>query len=142
MSDPIKMYGPYTSMTDAAKAGFKNVINEKPLRHSYEFAFWVVLKPNPGKAATYCFTEPQTSNEHTTVTLAAPPSLRDNIRAFCHTHPRSQTSGEDFGDDDKERFQTSRKFFPTLHWYLLTPSDQIRYANDENQFPAGIRLNW
>ena len=141
MSDPIKMFGPFTSMNDAAKAGFKNV-KGNPLRHSIEFAFWVVIKPIPGKMPTFCFTEPQTSNEHTMVKLAAPPGLRDKIRAFCHTHPRSQTSGDDFGNADKLNFQKSRKFFPTLAWYLLNPSDQIRFANDEKQFPAGIRLNW
>ena len=92
MSDPIKMYGPYPSMNDAAKAGFTKVKGNAQ-RQSIEFAFWVVIKPIPGKLPTYCFTEPQTSNEHTMVKLEAPQSLRDNIRAFCHTHPIRQTSG-------------------------------------------------
>ena len=92
MSDPIKMYGPYASMNDAAKAGFKKVKGNAQW-NSIEFAFWVVIKPIPGKMPTYCFTEPQTSDEHTLVKLEAPPGLRDNIRAFCHTHPISKFPG-------------------------------------------------
>ena len=128
-------------MNDAAKAGFTKVKGNAQ-RQSIEFAFWVVIKPIPGKLPTYCFTEPQTSNEHTMVKLEAPQSLRDNIRAFCHTHPIRQTSGGGFGPDDELNFQKSRKFFPTLAWYLLNPLDEIRYASDVKQFPEGLRLNW
>jgi hypothetical protein len=143
MSDQIKMFGPFASMNDAAKAGFKNV-KGNPRRDSVEFAFWVVIKPIPGKMPTYCFTEPQTSDEHTLVRLEAPPGLRDNIHAFCHTHPtNSRTSGAFFGPDDKSQFQESRKFFPTpLAWYLLNPFDEILFANDEKQFLGGIKLKW
>ena len=141
MSVPVKMFGPFATMTDAAKAGFK-VVKGKPERQSIEFAFWVVIKPNPGKMPTYCFTEPHTDEEHTQVKLKAPPDLRDNIRAFCHTHPIKQTTRRDFGWDDKVRFQESRKFFPTIAWYLLNPFDDLLYANDAEQFPGGKDLKW
>jgi len=45
-------------------------------------------------------------------------------------------------DPIKVKFQKSRKFFPTLAWYLLNPLDEIRYANDVKQFPEGLRLSW
>jgi hypothetical protein len=60
MSAPIKMYGPYANITDA-KAGFK-IVKGKPDWSQIEYAFWVILKP---KATTYCFTEPETNDEHT-----------------------------------------------------------------------------
>jgi hypothetical protein len=141
MSVPIKMFGPFKTMTDAAKAGFK-IVKAKPDWSSIEYAFWVVLKPIPGQLPTYCFTGPETNDEHTQVTLKAPPDLKDNIRAFCHTHPIQQTTNRDFGSPDKERFQKSRKDFPTIAWYLLNPFGEILFANDEKDFPGGRDIEW
>ena len=53
------------------------------------------------------------------------------------THPIRQTSRGGFGPDDELNFQKSRKFLPTLAWYLLNPLDEIRFANDGK--PAGVR---
>jgi hypothetical protein len=141
MSAPIKMYGPYANITDAAKAGFK-IVKGKPDWSQIEYAFWVILKPIPGKPPTYCFTEPETIDERTMVTLKSPPGLKDNIRAFCHTHPIQQTTDRGFGHPDKVNFQDSRKLLPTLAWYLLNPFGDIRYANNEDDFPMGREIKW
>jgi hypothetical protein len=133
------MFGPFTTMTEAAKAGFK-IVKANPDRPRIEFAFWVILKP---KTATYCFTEPQTNDERTKVTLQAPPDLVDYIRAYCHTHPKRPELGVGFQSPDKEHFQDSQKSFPRgIAWYLLNPFDEIRFANSERCFPWGREVKW
>ena len=143
MSDPNKMYGPYANRDDAAKAGFKKV-KGNPRRDNFEFAFWVVMKPNPGKKPSFCFTEPQTSDEHNMVRIKAPPGLNpDYVHAFCHTHPTdSGTSGVFFGYDDKLHFRESRKYFHIIAWYLLNSNGDILVANDETQFLGGRPIKW
>jgi hypothetical protein len=139
MSAPIKMYGPYANITDAAKAGFK-IVKGKPDWSQIEYAFWVILKP---KATTYCFTEPETNDEHTKVTLKTPPGLKDYIRAYCHTHPIQQTSYEGFGHPDDDNFRDSQKAFGrVVAWYLLNPAGQIRYANRDEDFLMGREVKW
>src|SRR5262245_29809520 len=124
MGAPIKMYGPYAKDTDAVKAGFK-IIKGKSDWAQFEYGFWVVRKPN---AATYCFTEPETSYEHTKVTIQTPPGQKENIRAYCHSHT-TYNSADGFGHPDDDNFRASQKAFGrTIGWYLLNSAGQIRYA--------------
>jgi hypothetical protein len=137
MGGPIRMNGPYKNIIDAVKAGFSAVPDSDS--QLVEFYFFVYLKSNHDRTFSYCFTDPQRAGPtEVEAQIEPPPGLI--VRAFCHTHPHTDTSGQ-FGPDDKAHFLESRKKIPGIVWYLRNAKNEIRFAVDESQFPAGTPLN-
>lgn len=102
-----------------------------------EFGFFVVLVMDKTKV-TYHYTEPE-SGEGTRVNQEIPPGLKP--RGFCHTHPKSDSTG-DFGADDLQSFKKAVKVAGGIFFYLMNPFQELRYAQVEGDFLPGKSLQW
>lgn len=139
MSDPLKLSQPYDSLDLAVKAGFKKVMANNNQQQTQEFGFWVILKPGSDKKTVkYHYTEPigDGSGE---VTLSLP--VGHPVRAHCHTHPKRISTGN-FSTGDKRSFVKLRKARSGIIFFLLNPQSEIRRADTEKDFPAGIAVPW
>jgi len=140
MADPVKLSQPCDSVELAVKAGFKKVMANNNRQEIEEFAFWVILKVGDDKKTVkYFYTEPEGSGSSEEVELTLP--VGHSVRAYCHTHPKRISTGN-FSTGDKTQFVELRKARPGIVWYLLNPQSQIRRADDEKDFPAGIDVSW
>jgi hypothetical protein len=74
---------------------------------------------------TYHYTTPQ-AGSNVRVTLTLPTGLM--VRGFCHTHPKSISTGN-FGGDDFDSFKKVAKLKLDITFYLLNPQREIRYAH-------------
>ena len=130
----VVLSNPFKAKDIAAKSGFAEVAKDTTWQIK-EFGFWVLVKPK-GKDTQYFFTKPETndSNNHITLTLKVPVGFI--VAAFCHTHPKSDNVG-DFGGDDLSHFKEARKKNPTIVFYLMNQTGQIRLAESEKDFPKG-----
>lgn len=142
MAGPIKLSKPYDSRDDAAMGGFRRVLLNNNQWESQEFGFWVIMKVCPDekdkKAVKYFYTEPEGGNRGG-VKLPLPQGVM--VRAHCHTHPKSISSG-DFGSDDKASFHDLQEIRPGTAFYLMNPFQEIRRAITEGEFLAGVTVNW
>jgi hypothetical protein len=106
-----------------------------------EFGFWVVMKveaEGDKKVVKYYYTE-AVGGGSSEVQLTLP--IGQMVRAHCHTHPKRISTGN-FSTGDKSSFVTLRDARPGIAWYLLNPQSEIRKANEEKDFPAGISVPW
>lgn len=141
MAGPIKLSKSYDTRDDAAIGGFKRVLLNSVQWKTQEFGFWVILqvvKAGGKSVPKYFYTEPEGGGS-TGVTLTLPQGLM--VRAHCHTHPHSVSTG-DFGADDKASYQDLQKVRPGVVFYLLNPYQEVRLAVDEKQFLAGTSVKW
>ena len=128
----------YVTRDKAAMGGFLSVLNHhKTEWDKKEFGFFVVLVTDKAKV-TYHYTEPE-AGEGTRVKVVVPTGL--NIRAFCHTHPKSDDSG-DFGSDDLDTFKTLVKKVSGIFFYLMNRYQELRYAQEAGDFLRGKPLKW
>ena len=114
MSDELSKTA-YNKLEEAAMCGFRWVLARGPEWERKEFGFWVILKAD--KKVAYHYTNPE-SGEGTRVKLRMPTGL--NVRAFCHTHPKSDTTG-DFGADDLDSFRQASKTASGISYFLMNP---------------------
>jgi hypothetical protein len=139
MSDPLKLSPPYASPELAVKAGFKKIMADNNKQETQEFGFWVILKPVPGsQTPTYHYTEP-VGGGSSEVSLTLP--VGKPVVAHCHTHPKRISTGN-FSTGDKRSFEKLREHRSNIAYYLLNPQSEIRLANTEKDFPAGITVKW
>lgn len=139
MADPPKLSQPYDSTELAVKAGFKKVMANNNQQETQEFGFWVIIKvAGDKKTMKYHYTEPiGGGSSEVELTLPVGPP----VTAHCHTHPKRISTG-DFSTGDKRSFVKLRKFRPGIAFYLLNPQSEIRRADAEKNFPAGIAVPW
>jgi hypothetical protein len=97
--------------------GFRWVLARGPEWERKEFAFWVILKVSADKKVVYHYTTPQ-AGSNVSVTLTLPTGLM--VRGFCHTHPKSISTGN-FGGDDFDSFKKVAKLKLDITFYLLNP---------------------
>jgi hypothetical protein len=139
MSDPIQLSKAYTTRDEAAVAGFRRVLMNSVVWETSEFAFFVVLKLNEDKKPKYHYTTPQTDGSKDGVSIVLPTGMM--VRAFCHTHPKSISTGN-FSSGDLDQFKKLIELKHPLVFYLMNPQQQLRYALTEKEFMAGISLDW
>jgi hypothetical protein len=139
MADPIKLSRPYDTRDKAAMGGFREVMaNSTEVEHK-EYAFWVILKVS-GKEVKYHYSTPETDSSSDGVTLKYP--VGHIVRAFCHTHPKSISTGN-FSPGDLRQFkELAEKTNINIVFYLLNPQQQIRLAENEKDFTAGKSVAW
>jgi hypothetical protein len=128
----------YKTRDEAAVGGFRWVLARGPEWERKEFGFWVILKVSAAKKVEYHYTTPQPGS-NLGVTLTLPTGLI--VRGFCHTHPKSISTGN-FGGDDFDSFKKVAKLKLDIVFYLLNPQREIRYARDVSDFMAGKSLDW
>jgi hypothetical protein len=140
MGDPVKLSQPYGSVELAVKAGFKKIMANNNQQETKEFGFWVILKVGDDKkTAQYFYTDPIGQEGSGEVELTLPVGLP--VFAHCHTHPKRISTGN-FSTGDKRSFVKLRKARKGIAWYLLNPQSEIRRADEEKDFPAGIKVPW
>jgi len=128
----------YDTRDKAAIGGFLSVReHHKKEWERTEFGFFVVLVMDKTKA-TYHYTQPE-PGEGTRVSQEIPTGLKP--RGFCHTHPKSDSTG-DFGSDDLESFRKAVKVAGGIFYYLMNPFQELRYAQVERDFLRGKPLEW
>jgi len=128
----------YDTRDKAAMGGFYSIReHHKTEWERKEFGFFVVLVMDKSKP-TYHYTQPE-AGEGTRVSQEIPSSLKP--RGFCHTHPKSDSSG-DFGSDDLESFKKAVKVAGGIFFYLMNPFQELRYAQVEGDFLGGKKLPW
>lgn len=133
--------GPFDSLESAAKAGFKKIMANNNKQETEEFGFWVVMKieaDGDKKAVKFYFTD-IVGGGSSEVQLTVP--VGQMVRAHCHTHPK-RYSTSNFSTGDRRSFATLREKRPGITWFLLSPQSEIRRANEEKDFPAGISVPW
>jgi hypothetical protein len=135
MSDELSKTA-YNKLEEAAMGGFSWVLARGPEWERKEFGFWVILKTD--KKVAYHYTTPE-SGSGVRVTLTMPTGL--NARAFCHTHPKSDDTG-DFSADDLDSFRKVAKLEKGIAFFLMNPYREIRYARAEGDFLRGKPLAW
>ena len=98
-----------------------------------EFSFLVILAKS--KPVYYKYSEAETGSG---VWSAVTASKNLQIRAFCHTHPNSDTVGV-FGNDDMEKFRATIKIPELLGiaFYLMNRFSDVLIARGLEDFPAG-----
>ena len=139
MSDPNQLSKPYCTRDEAAVGGFRRVLMNSVEWETKEYAFFVILKLNEQKEIKYHYTTPQTDGSSHGVKLVIPNGLM--VRAFCHTHPKSISTGN-FSSGDLDQFRELVNLKRNLVFYLMNPQQQLRYAITEKEFTAGISLDW
>jgi hypothetical protein len=141
MSDPLKLSKAYASRDDAAMGGFMKVMKNSTAWHTNEFGFWVIMKAvKVGQKAVpnYFYSEPEDGGS-SEVSLTLPRGVI--VVGHCHTHPQRIQTGN-FSTGDKRSFQELAKVRPGIASYLLNPASEIRRAVTEDEFPAGVTVNW
>ena len=127
----------YNLRDDAAFEGFRWIIQKTGSGwDKTEYAFLVILAK--AKTVQYLYSIPEAgSNVRSAVTAST--DLR--IRAFCHTHPESDTTGR-FGNDDKENFKETTKIpaLAGIAFYLMNHFQEVRVARGLDDFPEGKSL--
>jgi hypothetical protein len=100
-------------------------------------SLWSLRKLNP---LEYRYTIPETGSG-VRVALSAPGDLK--IRAFCHTHPKSDETG-DFGSDDLDSFKKAIKDdrLSGVAFYLMNRYKEVRIAQSVEQFLRGRSLDF
>jgi hypothetical protein len=135
----VELSKPYDQRDAAAVAGFRRVLMNSREWEFKEFAFWVILKVNEEKKVKYYYTTPETDGSSHGVKLTMPTG--HIVRAFCHTHPKSISTGN-FSSGDLDQFKELAERKLNMVFYLLNPQQQIRYALTEQDFMAGRSLDW
>jgi len=134
------MTGPFKTLEDAVRAGFKAIIAEHNKQAYEEFGFWVAMKPNEhDKGVHFCYTDIEGSGGGGFVELTRPTGLI--VVAHCHTHPHSTSTG-DFSPRDKRNFLQMNDNMHKMPCYLLNPQSQIRLGKVAKDFPAGVPVSW
>jgi len=139
MADPISLSKPYQRRDDAAIGGFKRVLMNSKEWETKEFAFWVILKVNAKKVPEYFYTAPESDGSAHGVKLKMP--VGHLVRAYCHTHPKSISTGN-FSSGDREEFLRLQKLQPGIVWYLLSTNTQLRLAEAECDFMEGKSVDF
>ncbi|MEP7075752.1 MAG: hypothetical protein ABI878_08065 [Acidobacteriota bacterium] len=134
------MTGPFKTLEDAVRAGFKSIINQGNKQAYEEYGFWVAMKPNEGgKGVHFCYTDVVGSGANGYVDLIRPTGLI--VVGHCHTHPHSTHSGS-FSTRDKNNFLQMNDSSHKMPCYLLNPQSEIRLGKDAKDFPAGVPVSW
>lgn len=133
------MTGPFKTVEDAVRAGFKAIMADNNKQEYTEYGFFVVMKVNDDhKGVHYCYTDIEGGGSGE-ITITVPNGQM--VRAHCHTHPKRTSTGN-FSTHDKSSFVYVRSKREGIAFYLLNPQSQIRVANDANDFPAGRDVSW
>lgn len=138
MSDAIELSQPYDTRDRAAICGYRKVMIDSNAWHLKEFGFWVILKAH-GKEVKYHYSTPKSDGSNTNVKLKWPTG--HIVRAFCHTHPKSISTG-DFSADDLGQFRELLKKGINIAFYLMNPYQEIRLAENETDFMQGKSVSW
>jgi hypothetical protein len=138
MASPLKLSKAYGTMNDAAIGGYKRILLNSVQWKTQEFAFWIILKAGQNQKANFHYTQPE-GGDHDEVTLEVPHGVP--VMAYCHTHPHTISTGN-FSTGDKRSFVELRKYRPNVAFYLLNPDQEVRFATEECQFPAGTTVKW
>jgi hypothetical protein len=129
----FKLSGSYRTQHEAAMGGFLFSMTANRNKVA-EFAFWVIFDLTVKGSPVFKYTEPQTDGSPHGVKLTSPTlSLKQSVTAFCHTHPGSLTDAN-FSSDDLGEFNRLQNFFPGISFYLLTPQNLIRLAQNVEEF--------
>jgi hypothetical protein len=137
----FKMSKPYKTQNEAAMGGFLFSMKNNQNKFS-EFAFWVIFDFTEKGISVFKYSEPQSDGTPHGVKLKTPTLTRKQaVTAYCHTHPSSLIVGN-FSADDVTRYTELSKIFPGIVFYLLTPQNQIRLAQNLPEFPVGKTINW
>jgi hypothetical protein len=137
MSDELKLSGPYSSTLEAVRAGFKEIQDTRKDWDTKEYNFVVVLVSKERKV-TYHYSSPEAGSSHA-AEITVPGGY--DIRAYCHTHPKSISTGN-FSTGDKANFLKLHEKRPVVVWYLMNANLEIRLAATEKDFPAGRMVKW
>ena len=129
----------YKTRDEAAMGGFKKIMAGNHPNKYDEYAFFIFLVIKDGQI-TYHYTSPEKIGANGG-SLAVKPSPGQHLRGYCHTHP-ARISEENFSADDLTEFKRLIQVFPSMVWYLLTPSEQLRLAQSESDFRAGKEVKW
>lgn len=129
----------YNTQDEAAMGGFRNIMSDNHKNTFDEFAFYVIVAANRGQAEFH-YTTPQKLGPNGGEAKFTP-GRGQILRAYCHTHPK-RIKDEEFGSDDAREFSKKIKIHPFLAWYLLTPTEQIRFAKTEADFKASKSITW
>lgn len=132
----IGLSKPYATRNEAAMGGFQRILDNYNDWQYFEYAFWVILKPEKGKI-NYHYCAPQSSGSRNHVKIIKPPG--QPIRAYCHTHPQSP-SAPDFSSGDLEQFRALQK--EQIAFYLMNGYREIRLAENEKDFMRGKPISW
>ncbi|MBX7173829.1 MAG: hypothetical protein K1X72_22860 [Pyrinomonadaceae bacterium] len=129
----------YKTIDEAAMGGFKKIMSGNHPNKFDEYAFFILIVVENSQA-TYRYTAPEkigSNGGSLSLTLAKGQVLR----AYCHSHPQRITE-QNFSADDFSEFKKMRQNNPTIVWYLLTPTEQLRVARYETDFRAGNPVQW
>jgi hypothetical protein len=128
----------YNGRDSAAFAGYRWILARGPEWEKTEFGFFVILAKI--KPLEYRYTIPETGSG-VRVALSAPGDMK--IRAFCHTHPKSDETGN-FGSDDLDSFKKALKDdrLSGIAFYLMNRYKEVRIAQSVEQFLQGKSLDF
>lgn len=130
----------YRSKEEAAMGGFNKVTTNVNYKFE-EFAFWVIAKVDNGKLSFHYMT-PQSNGSAHGVELTMIRLPRNHFyKAYCHTHPDSLHTAI-FSTDDARLYEKLNKIVPFITFYLLAPHNELRIAENENDFPNGRTVAW
>jgi len=119
--------------------GFTRVLLNGPRWETAEYAFWVVIKVSD-QQVKFHYSTPQTDGSPHGVKLLWPVGYI--VRAFCHTHPRSLSTGN-FSAGDRDQFVELKALKSVeVPYYLMTPQKQLRLAETEKEFTVGKSIEW
>lgn len=138
-----KLSSQYKTQEMAAMGGFLFSMMGNQNKFA-EFAFWVINDFTVKGHSGFKYTEPQTDGTPHGVKLRSPTlTAKQVVTAYCHTHPGSLIVAN-FSFDDLIEFRDKRRIFPGISFYLLTPQNQIRLAQNEEDFkPQNVRtIEW
>jgi hypothetical protein len=133
------MTGPFKSLEDAVKAGFKAIMADNNKQEYKEFGFWVIMKWSDDKKNLNFYYTEIVDGGSGEVSMTLPTGMM--VRANCHTHPKRYSTGN-FSTNDKKNFKKLNDKQHKMQFYLLDPQSQIRVANEETDFPGGTILPW
>lgn len=129
----------YKTIDEAAIGGFKKIISGNHPNKSDEYAFFILIVVENSQA-TYRYTTPEKIGANGG-SLKLTLSKGQILRAYCHTHPQ-RISEQNFSADDFSEFKKMRQNNPSIVWYLLTPTEQLRVARSETDFRGGNPVQW
>jgi hypothetical protein len=133
------MTGPFNSMEDAVKAGFKAIMADNNKQEYKEFGFWVIMKVKDDHKGVNFFYTDIVDGGTGEVSMTLPTGMM--VRANCHTHPKRYSTGN-FSTNDKKNFVMLKDKGHPMPFYLLDPHSQIRVGKEEKDFPGGVNVPW
>ena len=126
----------YTGVDQAAFAGYCEILRTIGSGvDQKEYSFVVILQAS--KPVAYKYSIPEGGTNSLSSFKADTSSGNLKVRAFCHTHPKSDRG--DFGGDDKDHFRNAIKdaSLQGIAFYLMNTFREVRIARALDDFPQG-----